>query len=200
MLLQAKLLRFLQDRVIERIGGREEILVNVRVVCATNHDPQTLISQQRFREDLYFRIGEVVVSIPPLRNRVGGSTVLAYAMLQKHSSGLAKAKRGFTPEALAALEGYHWPGNVRELENKVKTALIMAEGPFLTPDDLGLADAVAGESVFNLRQARTRAERQAIVGALAIAEGNISKCAELLGVSRPTLYDLMEKYDMRVVE
>lgn len=205
MLLQAKLLRFLQDRVIERIGGREEILVNVRVVCATNHDPKTLISQQRFREDLYFRIGEVVVTIPPLRIRIGGPTVLAYAMLQKHSvglasSGLAKGKRGFTPEALASLESYQWPGNVRELENKVKTALIMADGPLLTPEDLGLEDTVAGESVLNLRQVRSRAERQAIVSALTVADGNMSKCAELLGISRPTLYDLMEKNDIHAPE
>jgi two-component system NtrC family response regulator len=200
LLLQAKLLRFLQDRVIERIGGREEILVNVRVVCATNQDPKNLIAQQRFREDLYFRIGEVVVTIPPLRNRIGGPTVLAHAMFAKHSAGVAKGKRGFTPEALAALESYQWPGNVRELENKVKTALIMADGPLLTPEDLGLMDTVAGESVFNLRQVRSRAERQAIVSALAVAEGNMSKCAELLGISRPTLYDLMEKNDLRIAE
>jgi two-component system NtrC family response regulator len=200
MLLQAKLLRFLQDRVIERVGGREEILVNVRVVCATNHDPKELIAQQRFREDLYFRIGEVVVTIPPLRNRIGGPTVLAHAMLHKHNSGVAKGKRGFTPEALAALESYQWPGNVRELENKIKTALIMADGPLLTPEDLGLADTVAGESVLNLRQVRSRAERQALVSALAVADGNMSKCAELLGISRPTLYDLLAKLDIEVRE
>jgi len=200
LLLQAKLLRFLQDRVIERVGGREEIAVNARVVCATNHNPQTLIAQQRFREDLYFRIGEVIINIPPLRNRAGGPTVIAHAMLQKHSAGLAKAKRGFTSEALAALEAYQWPGNVRELENKVKTALIMADGPLLGPEDLGLANALAGEPIFNLKQVRTRAERQAIIGAMAIVDGNVSKCAELLGVSRPTLYDLMEKYEMRVAE
>jgi two-component system, NtrC family, response regulator len=199
LLLQAKLLRFLQDRVIERVGGREEILVNVRVLCATNHDPKALIAQQRFREDLYFRIGEVVVTIPPLRNRIGGPTVLAHAMLHKHSVGL-KGKRGFTPEALAALESYQWPGNVRELENKVKTALIMADGPLLSPEDLGLTDTVAGESVFNLRQVRSRAERQAIVSALAVADGNMSKCAELLGISRPTLYDLFAKLEIEVRE
>jgi two-component system NtrC family response regulator len=149
---------------------------------------------------LYFRIGEVVVTIPPLRIRIGGPTVLAHAMLQKHCVGLTKGKRGFTPEALASLESYQWPGNVRELENKVKTALIMADGPLLTPDDLGLEATVAGESVLNLRQVRGRAERQAIVSALTVADGNMSKCAELLGISRPTLYDLMEKNEIRVPE
>jgi two-component system NtrC family response regulator len=195
--LQAKLLRFLQDRVIERVGGRQEIPVNVRVVCATNQNLQSLILEQRFRQDLYFRIGEVTIDVPPLRNRRGGPSVIAHSFLQKYSHG-RKGKRGFTPEAIAALEAYQWPGNVRELENKVKTAIIMSEGPLITMDDLGLTDQGNGEPLFNLKQVRARAERQAINSILSITDGNISRTAELLGVSRPTLYDLMEKHGMRV--
>jgi len=192
--LQAKLLRFLQDRVIERVGGRQEIPVNVRVVCATNQDLQGLIAEQRFRQDLYFRISEVTIKVPPLRDRRGGATVLAHAFLRKYSGAQGRPKRGFSEEASAALEAYAWPGNVRELENKVKSALIMAEGPMITAEDLGLKEANASESFFNLKDVRMRAERQAIHQALSISDGNISRTAELLGVSRPTLYDLMEKY------
>jgi two-component system NtrC family response regulator len=197
MALQAKLLRFLQNRVIERVGGRQEIAVNVRVVCATNKDLQQLISEQKFRQDLYFRVGEVTINVPPLRERKGGATVLAHAMLRKFSGVQGKPKRGFSEQALAALEAYNWPGNVRELENKVKTAMIMAEGTMITPEDLGLKETSASELLFNLKEVRTRAERQAIQQALSITDGNISRTAELLGVSRPTLYDLMEKYGIR---
>jgi two-component system NtrC family response regulator len=196
--LQAKLLRFLQARVIERVGGRQEIAVDVRVVCATNKDVQGLIATQQFRQDLYFRIGEVTISVPPLRERPGGATVLAHAMLRKFSAVQGKPKRGFSEDALAALEAYSWPGNVRELENKVKTAMIMAEGVLINAQDLGLQDRGSGESLFNLKEVRTRAERQAIQQALSITDGNISRTAELLGVSRPTLYDLLDKYGMRV--
>lgn len=195
--LQAKLLRFLQNKVIERVGGRQEIPVNVRVVCATNKDLQQLIAEQQFRQDLYFRIGEVIVNVPPLRERKGGATVLAHAMLRKFSGVQGRPKRGFSEQALAALEAYSWPGNVRELENKVKTAMIMAEGSMITPEDLALKEAEASESLFNLKEVRTRAERQAIQQALTITDSNISRTAELLGVSRPTLYDLMEKYGIR---
>jgi two-component system NtrC family response regulator len=196
--LQAKLLRFLQSRVIERVGGREEIAVDVRVVCATNKDLQALIEQQQFRQDLYFRVGEVTISVPPLRERRGGATVLAHAMLRKFSGVQGKPKRGFGEDALAAIEAYSWPGNVRELENKVKTAMIMAEGALITAEDMGLKQGEGGELLFNLKEVRTRAERQAIQQALSITDGNISRTAELLGVSRPTLYDLLEKYGMRV--
>jgi two-component system, NtrC family, response regulator len=198
MSLQSKLLRFLQDRVIERVGGRQEIPVNVRIVCATNRDLQAFITEQRFRQDLYFRISEVTVNVPPLRDRRGSPTVLAHAMLRKFGGTQGRPKRGFTEEALAALEAYSWPGNVRELENKVKTAMIMAEGSMITAEDLGLREAVPGELLFNLKEVRTRAERQAIQQALSITDGNISRTAELLGVSRPTLYDLLEKYGIRV--
>jgi two-component system NtrC family response regulator len=195
--LQAKLLRFLQDRVIERVGGRQEIPVDVRIVCATNRDLQQFIIEQKFRQDLYFRIGEVTINVPPLRERVGGATVLAHAMLRKFSHVGGRPKRGFTEEATAALEAYPWPGNVRELENRVKTAMIMAETPMLTAEDLGLKEGAESALLFNLKEVRTRAERQAIRQAMSITEGNVSKSAELLGVSRPTLYDLMEKYGIR---
>jgi two-component system NtrC family response regulator len=195
--LQAKLLRFLQDRVIERVGGRQEIPVDVRIICATNRDLQQFIVEQKFRQDLYFRIGEVTINVPPLRERVGGATVLAHAMLRKFSNVGGRSKRGFTEDATAALEAYSWPGNVRELENRVKTAMIMAENPMLTAEDLGLKEGAENALLFNLKEVRTRAERQAIRQAMSITDGNISRTAELLGVSRPTLYDLMEKYGIR---
>lgn len=198
--LQAKLLRFLQGKVIERVGGRQEIPVNVRVVCATNKDLQALIVEQKFRQDLYFRISEVTVNVPPLRDRRGGPTVIAHSLLRKFSGVHGRPKRGFTEEAIAALESYSWPGNVRELENKVKTATIMAEGTLITAEDLGLKEAGDGSQLFNLKEVRTRAERQVIQQTLSITDGNISRTAELLGVSRPTLYDLMEKYGMRALQ
>ncbi|PZN32861.1 MAG: PEP-CTERM-box response regulator transcription factor [Proteobacteria bacterium] len=195
--LQAKLLRFLQGRVIERVGGREEIPVDVRVVCATNKDLQALIAEQQFRQDLYFRISEVTITVPPLRDRPGGATVLAHAMLRKFGGAHGRPKRGFTEGAIAALEAYAWPGNVRELENRVKTALIMAEGTMITAEDLNLSEGGEGTRLFNLKEVRTRAERQAIRQALAVTDNNISRTAELLGVSRPTLYDMMDKYGIR---
>lgn len=195
--LQAKLLRFLQGRVIERIGGRQEIPVNVRVVCATNRDLQALIAAQQFRQDLFYRISEVTISIPPLRERVGAASVLAHALLRKHAAKQPKARWSFAPDALAALDAYSWPGNVRELENKVKTALIMSEGPVITATDLGLSAAGESKLMFNLREVRARAERQALNSALSMSDGNLSAAAELLGITRPTLYDLMEKLGIR---
>jgi two-component system, NtrC family, response regulator len=198
--LQAKLLRFLQDRVIERVGGRTEIRVNVRVVSATNRDLQAFIAEQRFRQDLYYRLAEVTISIPALRERPGGATVLAHAVLRKLSPQPGRVKRGFSDDAIAALEAHAWPGNVRELENKVKTALIMAEGPMLTAVDLGLHDTGEGTLRFNLKEVRSRAERRAVAQALSVADSNVSRAADLLGITRPTLYDLMERYGMRPSE
>jgi len=195
--LQAKLLRFLQDRVVERIGGRQEIPVDVRVVCATNQDLAAMIAAQRFRQDLYYRISEVTVTAPALRDRPGGAAVLAHWMLRRYGAQHGKGKRGFSEDALAALAAYPWPGNVRELENKVKSALILAEGTAITAVDLGLSGDAAAGPAFNLKEVRATAERHAILQALSICDGNISKCAELLGVSRPTLYDLMEKYGIQ---
>jgi two-component system NtrC family response regulator len=195
--LQAKLLRFLQDRKIERVGGRQEISVDVRIVCATNRDLQAMIREQQFRQDLYFRIGEVTIEIPPLRDRRGGAAVLAHAMVRKFGARHGRPKRGFTEGAIAALEAYSWPGNVRELENKIKTALIMGDGPLITAGDLGLEENLEGGALFNLREVRARAERQVITQVLAIVDNNVSRAAELLGMTRPTLYDLMERHGLR---
>jgi two-component system, NtrC family, response regulator len=194
--LQGKLLRFLQARVIERVGGRQEIPVNVRVVCATNRDLQAMITAERFRQDLYFRVGEVTIDVPPLRERRGAATVIAHALLRKFGAP-GRRRRGFTDDAASALETYQWPGNVRELENKVKSAVIMADGALITAADLGLTPGEAADQMFNLREVRSRAERQAITQVLAIVDGNISRAAELLGMTRPTLYDLMERHGLR---
>jgi two-component system NtrC family response regulator len=195
--LQAKLLRFLQNRVIERVGGRQEIPVNVRVVCATNQDLAALISQQRFRQDLFYRISEVTLQLPALRQRPGDAVVLAQAFLRRIATQQPRAPRGFTEEALVAIRKHEWPGNVRELENKVKAASIMASGPMINAEDLGLGDNSGQFAFLNLKAVRATAERQAVLQALGMASGNVSQAAELLGVTRPTLYDLMDKYDCR---
>ena len=195
--LQAKLLRFLQDRTVERVGGREAIPVDVRVVCATNQDLTSMIAEQRFRQDLYYRIGEISVVVPPLRERPGGAAVLAHAFLRKFAAQQGRSRRGYTDDALQAIQTHPWPGNVRELENKVKTALIMAEGPLITAADLGLVAADEAEHALNLKEVRARAERVAVHQALMTADGNVSRASELLGITRPTLYDLMEKFGLR---
>ena len=194
--LQAKLLRFLQERTLERIGGRIEIPVDVRVVCATNKNLQEAMASGAFRNDLYYRISEITISIPPLRERGGGRIVLAQHLLNKFSSQLGRAIKGFTDDGHDAIEAYEWPGNVREMENKIKAAVIMAEGKLVTAADLGLSVTAAAPSL-NLRIVRQHAETQAIRQALTRAAGNISRSAELLGVTRPTLYDLMAKYGIR---
>ncbi|RMD78997.1 MAG: PEP-CTERM-box response regulator transcription factor [Gammaproteobacteria bacterium] len=196
--LQVKLLRFLQERVIERLGGRSEIAVDVRVVCATHQDLEALQREGRFREDLYYRINEIAIRIPPLREREGDAAVLAQAFLQRFAGGARRRLRGFSPEALAAIEAYDWPGNVRELENKVKRASIMAEGPLVTAADLELPEAGPGRMPeLNLRVVREKAERAALERALRLHQGNVSQAAEVLGVSRPTLYDLMRKHGLK---
>ncbi len=195
--LQAKLLRFLQERVIERVGGRTEIPVDVRMICATHQDLKTLMAEHRFREDLYYRIAEVTIDLPALRDRPGAATVIAHAFLRRYGAEQGVSRRGFTPDALAALESHQWPGNVRELENRVKTAVIMAERPLVSAEDLGLADVATESCSLNLREVRARAERTAIIQALARCDANVSRAADLLGVSRPTLYDLMDRYGLR---
>ncbi len=196
--LQAKLLRFLQQRVVERIGGHQEIPVDVRVVCATNQDLPELIKQGRFRQDLYYRINEVNVRIPPLRAREGDVAVLARALLDKYAQQHKRALRGFSPDAIQAIQTYPWPGNVRELENKINGAVILAEGNQVTAKDLELDVAHSVETMpINLRQVRDQAERQAIQRALDMDRGNISAAAGLLGISRPTLYDLMNKHGLK---
>jgi two-component system NtrC family response regulator len=195
--LQAKLLRFLQQRVIERVGGRQEIPVDVRVVCATNQDLQELTRQGRFREDLYYRINEVGVRIPPLRERDEDVVVLARALLDDYARQHGRTLRGFSPDAIRAIQAYRWPGNVRELENKIKGAVILAEGTQVRASDLELDAQIAEPPPINLRQVRDQAERQALQRALSIDGGNMSKAAELLGISRPTLYDLMNKHGLK---
>jgi two-component system NtrC family response regulator len=194
--LQAKMLRFLQERVIERVGGREEISVDVRVVCATNQIPEEIIKEGLFREDLYYRVSEITINIPPYRDREEGRLILARHLLQKYCKSQGKAIIGFSDDAVRAIESYSWPGNVRELENKVKGAVIMADGKMVTAADLGIAAGDVEEETLNLRAVRQMAESKAIRVALTKCYGNISKTAEMLGITRPTLYDLLNKYGM----
>ncbi|WP_019140798.1 PEP-CTERM-box response regulator transcription factor [Noviherbaspirillum massiliense] len=195
--LQAKLLRFLQERVIERIGGRREIQVDVRIVCATHQNLQELVRQGRFREDLYYRLSEIVLPIPPLRKRAGDAALLAHHFRNRFCAQQGRTALSFAQDALAAIEAYHWPGNVRELENCIKRAVIMADGARISADDLGLPAIPANDEHINLRQVREKAEYLAVVKSLARVDGNIVKAAELLGVSRPTLYDLMSRHGIR---
>ncbi len=198
--LQAKLLRFLQERVIERVGGRKEIPVDVRVICATHQELQKLIENAEFREDLYYRISEVTIQIPPLRDREGDTVLLAKVFLNNFSEQYSKSIKGFSNDAITDIETYQWPGNVRELENKVKRAVIMAETNQVTSGDLELlsTDGVSVEpESLNLRQVREEADKRALHSALSSVDNNVSKASEILGVSRPTLYDLMNKYGIK---
>jgi two-component system NtrC family response regulator len=193
--LQSKLLRFLQERMIERIGGRESIPVDIRIVCATHQDLRALIQQGRFREDLFYRVSEVSVRLPPLRDRVGDAVLLARHFLTQAASRHGRSIRGFSAKALKAIESHSWPGNVRELENTINSAVIMAD-----TKQIGLAElqlGTTGEDFLSLREVRADAEKRAIQRALAKANGNLSRVADLLGVSRPTLYDLLDKYGLK---
>ena len=189
--LQAKLLRFLQERVIERLGGREVIQVDVRIIAATHRDLKAAIAEKTFREDLFYRISEVAVQIPPLRERGSDAVLIANYLLQQACKRHGRPALKLAPDAIAAIEQYPWPGNVRELENRVNTAAIMSEGKMVTAADLTLEGQGVEAEVLPLREVRQRAEAAAVQRALAITDGNISKAAELLGVTRPTLYDLM---------
>jgi two-component system NtrC family response regulator len=201
MPLQAKLLRFLQERVIERLGGRGEIPVNVRVVAATHQNLAERIKAGLFREDLFYRLSEISVRIPPLRERLGDRSLLAHAFLERFAQSQGRPLRGFAPDAIALIEAHAWPGNVREMENTIKRAVIMADGAQVNAEDLGIEGATGnGDETpehLNLRQVREAAERQAVVRALARCNHNIAQAAELLGVSRPTLYDLMARFDLK---
>jgi two-component system NtrC family response regulator len=193
--LQAKLLRFLQERVVERLGGRQEIPVDVRIVCATHQDLKSQIADGRFREDLYYRLAEIVVDIPPLRNRQGDAGLLAHAFVRRFAEEQKRACMALSEEAVRSIEAHRWPGNVRELENCIKRAVIMADGNRITSEDIGL---VTEESEFiDLRKVREDAERQAIVTALGRTNGNLVRTAEILGISRPTLYDLMHRLGLK---
>ena len=198
LLLQAKLLRFLQERVIERIGGRQPIAVDTRVICATHRDLPALIADNQFRQDLYYRISEVTVRIPPLREREGDTILIARALLAALGRESGKVRLRFTVDAIQALQAYSWPGNVRELENRLKRAIIMCESDLISAQDLELANSERPSPSLDLRQARELAERRTIQQALACANGSISHAAELLGVTRPTLYALLNKYDLKV--
>jgi two-component system, NtrC family, response regulator len=197
MALQAKLLRFLQERVIERIGGREEIPVDVRVVCATHRDLKTLIREGQFREDLYYRLAEIVVEIPPLRQRVGDAVLLAHVFVQRFGREHGRGALILAEDALAAIESHGWAGNVRELESAVKRAVIMADGSRITAEDLGLAAPQEDLECLNLRQVRDEAERRAVLKVLSRTNGNVARAADVLGVSRPTLYDLMNRFGLK---
>ncbi|WP_370183686.1 PEP-CTERM-box response regulator transcription factor [Alteriqipengyuania sp.] len=196
--LQVKLLRFLQERTIERIGGRKAIPVDTRIVCATHRDLDAMIAEQTFRDDLYYRLAEIVVSIPSLAERPGDAGLLAKAFLTRFAREMNPAVKGFAPDALAALDTHDWPGNVRELENRVKRAVIMADGKLVSAEDLDLVPPQTDVlDALNLKCAREQVDRKVIRRALARTEGNISGSAKLLGVSRPTLYDLLKQYDLQ---
>ncbi len=195
--LQVKLLRFLQERVIERIGSRKSIAVDTRIVCATHQDLEAMIGDGRFREDLFYRLAEIVVKIPSLAERPGDATLLAKAFLGRFAREMNPAVKGFAADALAAIDGWKWPGNVRELENRLKRAVIMADGKLIGAADLDLTESGdEPEQALNLKSAREVADRKVIRHALARSEGNISSTAKLLGISRPTLYDLLKQYDL----
>ena len=195
--LQVKLLRFLQERVIERIGARTAIAVDTRIVCATHQDLDAMIADGRFREDLYYRLAEIVVPIPSLADRPGDAALLARHFVQRFARDLNPAVHGLAPDAAEAIDAYPWPGNVRELENRLKRAVIMADGRLVTAADLDLRATTASDPLpINLRAAREATDRRTISRALSAAENNISSAAKLLGISRPTLYDLIKQYQL----
>ena len=199
--LQAKMLRFLQERVIERVGGRQEIEVDVRVICATHRNLAEMVAEQSFREDLYYRISEITLLIPPLRQRGHDIVVIAKALLNKFNLEFNTQVQGFTESAMQAMLQYAWPGNIRELQNKLKSAVILADSKYITAEDLALA--VQHTKIDTLRKVRELAETQAIRHAYTLAAGNLSKTADTLGITRPTLYALIDKYrlhDLRNTE
>ena len=199
--LQAKMLRFLQERVIERVGGRQEIEVDVRVICATHRNLADMVAEQSFREDLYYRISEITLMIPPLRQRGHDIIVIAKALLNKFNQEFNGKVQGFTESAMQAMLQHSWPGNIRELQNKLKSAVILADSKYITAEDLGLS--AQQNSVDTLRKVREVAETQAIRHAYSLSNGNLSKTADALGITRPTLYALIDKYrllDLRNTE
>ncbi len=199
MALQAKLLRFLQERMVERVGGRREIAVDIRIVSATNKDVESMVAEQAFREDLYFRLGEAVVSVPPLRERPEDKVLIAQNFLDSWLAEQGLPAMRFSANALAAISQFGWPGNVRELQNRVKRAAVSAEDSLIESADLGLdAKQAAEATLYTLKEARQRAEAQAINNALLHADGNVTKAAKLLGVSRPTLYQLMREHHQKI--
>ena len=183
--------------MVERVGGRVEIPVDVRVVCATNKNLEEMVKEGTFREDLFYRICEIVVDLPPLREREGDKILLARHFLETMTKSLNSKVTGFSPEATEAIESYNWPGNIREMENKVKRSIIMTESKLITPDDLAIVHDIGESLSINLRQVRQNAEISAINKALSLSDDNYSAAAKLLGITRPTLYDLIKKYDLQ---
>lgn len=196
--LQAKMLRFLQERVIERVGGRSEIPVDIRVICATHRNLQEMVEEQSFREDLFYRVGEIVISIPPLRDRENDVVLLAKTFLNQYNEEFGTKVKGLSDGAIKAMLQHKWNGNIRELQNKLKSAVILAEGATIQADDLGLMYRDDGGEIesLNLREVREEAESRAIRRAYFQSEKNMSRTAELLGVTRPTLYSLIDKYHL----
>jgi two-component system, NtrC family, response regulator len=195
--LQVKLLRFLQERVIERIGGRQEIPIDVRIVCATNQNLKDLTAAGKFRDDLYYRLAEIVLEIPPLRERKGDAALLAHTCVHRFAAEQRRGSMALLPDAVAAIESYAWPGNVRELENVMRRAVIMADGTGISAADIGIAPETEETSQLNLRQVRDEAEKHAVLRALGRVNGNLSKAADLLGISRPTLYELIHRFGLK---
>ncbi len=196
--LQAKMLRFLQERVIERVGGRTEIPVDIRVICATHRDIPSMVADESFREDLFYRVGEITIDIPPLKDRDQDVILLAKTFLTQYCQEFSAKVKGFSDAAIKAMLAHPWPGNIRELQNKLKSAVILAEGQLINAEDLGLREVDDSEDkeILNLREVREVAESRAIRKAYIRADKNISKTAELLGVTRPTLYSLIDKYHL----
>jgi two-component system, NtrC family, response regulator len=194
--LQVKLLRFLQEQKVDRIGGRVQIDVNVRVLAATNQDLKQAVAEGRYREDLYFRLGVVTITLPPLRDREGDLPLLANAFLHRYAKENRKRINGFTQQALKSIGQYEWPGNIRELENRIKRAVVMAEGSKINPLDLELTTALGKYQGLGLKEARDALEKDMIKKCLQRNKGNITQTADELGVSRPTLYELMEKLNI----
>src|ERR1700674_709283 len=197
--LQVKLLRFLQERVIERIGGRQEIPIDVRIVCATHQNLKDLTAAGKFREDLYYRLAEIVLEVPPLRSRKGDAALLAHGFVHRFGSEQKRGSMTLRPDAVAAIESYAWPGNVRELENVIKRVVIMADGQGIGAADIGISPEIPDQEAtqLNLRQVRDEAEKHAVLRALGRVNGNLSKAADLLGVSRPTLYELIHRFGLK---
>jgi two-component system NtrC family response regulator len=186
-----------QERVIERVGGRRQIAVDLRIVCATNQELPKLISSGVFREELYWRLAEATIQIPPLRERPDDAVVLAHHLLRQMATEQGRSIRGFAPEALAAISSYSWPGNVRELENRIKRAVVAAQSSSVQLRDLDLAVGQESAAIITLKQSRDKAERHAVTQAMIESQGNVSRAAKLLDISRPTLYQLLREHDIK---
>ncbi|WP_150047810.1 MULTISPECIES: PEP-CTERM-box response regulator transcription factor [Methylomonas] len=195
--LQAKLLRFIQERVLERLGGRKEIPVDVRIICATHRNLQELIDQQAFRSDLYYRVSEITVEIPPLRQREGDILAIGNALLQRYCKQYNCKEKRFSHEAAKALESYGWPGNIREMENKLKRAVIMSDSNVVSLEDLEIQAQTDNSMPLNLKTVRETAEAIAIKRALHYSDNNIAEASRLLGITRPTLYSLLGKHGIQ---